>query len=175
MIDNKIYLGKIEDYDDYDRASVIFSIPNLVEKGKAYSMYPEKKPAVGDEIILFKMNSQLNAMWYYLNINQTGQFIIEYNGSNIIMQDGKIFIQAKEIHLNNKQDERNVTEGNQAIVYGNELKDWLESLIDLLSTTYSVITTQGPSTAVSPAAIMKLNKLKAQTPKFISDYAKILK
>lgn len=174
MQTNTIHIGVVKEIKDYDKAIIIFDIPNLVEGGLAYSSFTERKPKVGDEVVLFKMSSQLNAFWYYLKIDQTGQFTINYNGASFILRDNKIYIQANEVHINNKADGDNVTSGNESMVYGDALNTWLSNLIELLSYEYKVLTSMGPSMTATPDALAKLNKLKAELPKHLSGYSKIL-
>lgn len=172
IADNKMYIGIITDFADYDNATVIFTIPNLIEEGKAYSMMTEKKPAIGDEIILFKMSSQLNAFWYYLKVDQTGEFILEYNGANFIFKDGKLYIQADNINFGNKVSETETQEGTESFVYGTKLASWLRELISILSTKYKVLTSVGPSSTATPDALVELQKLGSNIDKLISDYMK---
>lgn len=172
LSENKMYIGIIDKFENYDEGSIIFHIPNLVEKGLAYSLVSEKKPNIGDEVMLFKMNSQLNSSWFYLNIVQTGEFIMEYNGSNIIFKDGKVFIQSSEINFNYEVIDRDTKQGNESIVYGSNLEIWLNRLISMLMTEFKVITPTGPSATATPDALAKLVQLKAQIPNLVSTYIK---
>lgn len=172
ITNNKIYIGTVTSITDYDNTIIKFNIPNLVNEGLAYPLMSEKKPKVGDEIVLFQMSSQLNAFWYYLKIDQTGEFILEYNGANFIFKDGQLYVQANKINFGNKVSGTEAKNGTESYVYGTKLKSWLTKLVDVLEHQYKVITPQGPSATATPDSITQLEILRTNIDRLISDYMK---
>lgn len=169
-----IYIGTISSIINYEDAVIEFSIPNVAKSGKAYSLMMEKKPAVGDEVVLLRLNSHLNNMWYYLNVTQSGEFILHYGDAKITMKDGNISISGATVNIMTPSDHesQDYFGGNsEHAILGDRTKAWLDELIDVLS-MFQVATSMGPSGTPMPQIVTKLNKLKSETQSLISTFIK---
>lgn len=172
MID--IYIGTISSIIDYKDAIIEFSIPNVAKSGKAYSLMMEKKPAIGDEVVLLRLNSHLNNMWYYLNVTQSGEFILHYGDAKITMKDGNISISGVTVNIMTPEDhskEDYFTGDSEHALLGDKTKKWLDDLISVL-TKFQVTTSTGPSGTPLPNIVAELTKLKATTQDLVSTFIK---
>jgi hypothetical protein len=124
MIANEIMLGVIDSVEDDELNIIKFSVAGVVNGGKAKPAYIEKRPVVGDKILLYRLASPNNTLWYYLPLDSQGKFTLHLGGAEIILTDGKITL----------------------------TNDKGKSLYDILAALLEAFTQNSPTTQGSPAA-----------------------
>lgn len=161
-------IGRITEVIDKLTGTVIFNIPKYVDEGIAYSLFKEKIPVEGEEIMLFRMNSNLGSLWYYLNISRLNRLSFDVNNNSIkITEDGNIAFGSSNVMVddhNNITDDYQITSPDDYRVLYRPLNQLLNYLISALF-RLKIQNPDGTIGSVSPISLNDLNILKQQINK----------
>lgn len=166
--------GKVVSVEDADHFVIRFTIPGVIENGRAYPLHTLHEPKPGDEVAIFGGDGVLNNLFYYILIMSPfdkmagasesvimrafGNYIQNVNGAGIeiVSENGDVVADAKNVAMVHGASGAGIKSDKELHVEGNGIK--LEKILSDIWTVFNSTATMYqaggmPVTLVSPGKL----------------------